>query len=493
MQRISITFLALVALVLAGASISAARQPNIVILLADDLGYADVGFHGCRDIPTPNLDALAASGVRFTNAYVSCPYCSPSRAGLLTGRYQQRFGHEFNPGPHGEPTSPNVDMSIGLPVAESTIADRLRAAGYATGLVGKWHQGVAPKFHPQQRGFDEFFGFLGGAHIYQPGLPNVVFPGLQDPAGPAATHAAAGQPALHLPWTAMFRGTEAVDEPEYLTDAFAREAVSFIDRHQKQPFFLYLAFNASHTPMHATDDRLAKFASVSDPLRRSYCAMTLALDEAIGTVLEKLRSTHLEQETLVFFFSDNGGPTVPRAALNASSNKPLRGSKVATLEGGIRVPFVVSWKDKLPAGRVFEQPIIQLDVLPTALAAAGVAAKADWQLDGVDLAPYLTGEKAGTPHDVLYWRLGQQMAIRHGNWKLVKYATEFAGEKETTEFSPPRLYDLSADLGETNDLSGKQPAKVKELTVLWEAWNNTLAAPAWPQRFYAPSRPPAQR
>lgn len=492
MWRILSKLVTIVALAFASASLAAARQPNIVILLADDLGYADIGFHGCRDIPTPNLDALAAGGVRFTNAYVSCPYCSPSRAGLLTGRYQQRFGHEFNPGPTGEPTSPNVDMTIGLPVAETTIADRLQAAGYATGLVGKWHQGVAPKFHPQQRGFDEFFGFLGGAHVYQSDLPNVVFPGLQDPAGHGVAPSAAGKPAPHLPWTAIFRGAEAVDEPEYLTDAFAREAVSFIERHQKQPFFLYLAFNASHTPMHATDSRLEKFASVSGPLRRAYCAMTLALDEAIGTVLEKLRSTHLEQDTLIFFFSDNGGPTVPRAALNASSNKPLRGSKVSTLEGGIRVPFVVSWKGKLPAGKVYDQPIIQLDVLPTALAATGVAAKDDWQLDGVDLIPYLTGAKTGTPHEVLYWRLGQQMAIRQGNWKLVKYSTEFAGEVESTPLSPPRLYDLSADIGETNDLAGTQPGKAKELTALWDAWNKTLSEPAWPQRFYAPTRPTAK-
>jgi len=492
MWRISTAVFTFVALALAGTSIAAARQPNIVILLADDLGYADVGFHGCRDIPTPNLDALAAGGVRFTNAYVSCPYCSPSRAGLLTGRYPQRFGHEFNPGPRGEPTSENVDMTIGLPVSETTIADRLQAAGYATGIVGKWHQGVAPKFHPEQRGFDEFFGFLGGAHVYQPGLPNVVFPGLQDPSGASATQAAAGKPAPHLPWTAIFRGNEAVDEPEYLTDAFAREAVSFIEQHQQQPFFLYLAFNAVHTPMHATDSRLEKFASVSDPLRRSYCAMTLALDEAVGTVIEKLRSTNLEQETLIFFLSDNGGPTVPRAALNASSNKPLRGSKVSTLEGGIRVPFVVSWKGQLPAGKVYDHPIIQLDILPTALAAAGVAAKADWKLDGVNLVPYLTGVKTGAPHDVLYWRLGQQMAIRQGNWKLVKYATEFAGEDESSAISPPRLYDLSADIGEANDLASAQPEKARELTARWDEWNKTLSEPAWPQRFYAPTRPNAK-
>jgi arylsulfatase A-like enzyme len=489
MSRTVTTILAIVALSLAGFSTAAERQPNIVILLADDLGYADVGFHGCQDIPTPNLDALANGGVRCTSGYVSCPYCSPTRAGLLTGRYQQRFGHEFNPGPRGEPSSENVDTTIGLPVSETTFADRLQAAGYATGIVGKWHLGVAPKFHPQQRGFSEFFGFLGGAHVYLPDHPFVVFPGLQAATGASATPAADARPARPRPWASVFRGTAAVDEPEYLTDAFAREAVSFIDRHQQQPFFLYLPFNAVHTPMHATDKRLEKFASISDPMRRTYCAMTMALDEAVGTVIEKLRSTNLEQDTLIFFCSDNGGPTVPRAALNASRNTPLRGSKVSTLEGGIRVPFVVSWKGQLPAGNVFDRPVIQLDFLPTALAAAGVEAKVDWKLDGVNLLPYLKGTLTSVPHEVLYWRLGQQMAIRQGNWKLVKYATEFAGEDESSAISPPRLYDLSNDIGETNDLANAQPDKAKELSSRWEQWNKTLMEPAWPQRYYAPSRP----
>ncbi len=240
---------------LAGASVcrgEETKKPNVVILLADDMGYADVGFHGCKDIPTPNIDSIARNGVRCTNGYVSGPYCSPTRAGLLTGRYQQRFGHEFNPGGQGE--------EKGLPLTETTIADRLHSAGYATGLVGKWHLGNAPRFHPQKRGFDEFFGFLGGAHPYLPGM---------------------GAP--------IYRGTEVAKEKEYLTDAFGREAVAFIDRHKDQPFFLYLAFNAVHTPLQATDDRLQKFSSIEDPKRHKYAAMTLAMDEAIGKVLAKLR------------------------------------------------------------------------------------------------------------------------------------------------------------------------------------------------------------
>jgi arylsulfatase A-like enzyme len=482
MFRVLSTTLVILGLWLVTSALAAERPPNIVILLADDLGYADVGFQGCQDIPTPNIDALAKGGVRCTNGYVSGPYCSPTRAGLLTGRYQQRFGHEFNPGPRGEPGGNNV-QSIGLPLSEVTIADRLKAAGYATGMVGKWHLGAAPKFHPQKRGFDEYFGFLGGAHVYLPGLPNVVFPGLQDASGAGAAPVA--RPQQPAP---IYRGTKPVQEPEYLTDAFAREAVSFIERHQKQPFFLYLPFNAVHTPMHATDKRLEKFASISDPMRRTYCAMTLALDEAIGKVLDKLRSANLEQDTLIFFCSDNGGPTIRRAALNGSRNTPLRGSKVSTLEGGIHVPLVVSWKGKLPAGKVYDQPVIQLDFLPTALAAAGVEVKGDWKLDGVNLLPYFKGETAGAPHDALYWRLGQQLAIRKGDWKLVKYWHEFAGEEPGSEFSSLRLYDLSRDIGETNDLASTQPDKSKELKGLWDQWSQTLIEPLWQQQSYMPER-----
>jgi arylsulfatase A-like enzyme len=455
-----------------GVASAAERKPTIIVLRADDLGCADVGFQGCRDIPTPNIDALAKGGVRCTNGYVSGPYCSPTRAGLLTGRYQQRFGHEFNPGPRGEPGG--ADMSIGLPLSETTMADRLRAAGYATGIVGKWHLGVAPKFHPQQRGFEEYFGFLGGAHSYLPDLPYIVFPRLQRAPGRAAP---------------ILRGTEVVQEKVYLTDAFAREAVSFIDRHQKQPFFLYLAFNAVHTPMHATDERLKKFESVTDPMRRTYCAMTLALDEAIGKVIAKLRSTNLEHDTLIFFCSDNGGPTVPRAALNASRNTPLRGSKVSTLEGGIHVPFLVSWKGRLPAGKVYDEPVIQLDFLTTALAAAGVEPKTEWKLDGVNLVPYLTGKAAGVPHEVLYWRLGPQMAVRKGDWKLVQYSFEFAAENPnppSSQISPPRLYNLRQDIGEQHDLASSQPEKVNELQELWNRWNKTLAEPLWQQQSSAP-------
>lgn len=405
----------------------AQQRPNILLIVGDDMGYADVGFHGCKDIPTPNVDALAAAGVRFTNGYVSGPYCSPTRAGLLTGRYQTRFGHEFNDGGVGG----------GLPVTETTLADRLHDAGYVTGIVGKWHLGNRPAMRPQRRGFDEFFGFLGGAHSY---------------------FAAKG----------ILRGNQPVNELDYTTDAFGREACAFVERHKGKPWFLYLAFNAVHTPMHATDDRLAQFAGIEDARRRTYAAMMLAMDEAIGKVRAKLEETGQTQNTLVMFLSDNGGPTMKGVTINASRNEPLRGSKRTTLEGGVRVPFVLAWPGRIRPG-VFDKLSIQLDLCATALAVAGVAPKPEWKLEGVDLMPFVAGDKAGSPHDALYWRFGQQMAIRSGDWKLVRYDRTADGVEKA--ISAPKLYNLAADIHEDHDLAAAMPEKVKELQAKWDEWN----------------------
>jgi arylsulfatase A-like enzyme len=411
-------------------------RPNVLVIVADDLGYADVGFHGCRDIPTPHLDALAASGVVCTEGYVSGPYCSPTRAGLLTGRYQQRFGHEFNSGGPGG----------GLPVDQVTLADRFSRAGYETSLVGKWHLGSKPEFHPLARGFDTFFGFLGGDHAY---LPD-----------------AAGKHAI-------LRDREAVAEPEYLTDAFAREAVKFLDREHERPFFLYLAFNAVHTPMEADDARLARFTAIADPRRRTYAAMLTAMDDAIGRVRAVLANRGLERDTLVFFFSDNGGPTMVGTKINGSINAPLRGSKRQTLEGGIRVPFVVSWPGTLPPAR-YERPVIQLDVAPTALAAAGIPAE-DAGFDGIDILPHLAGHVATEPHGTLFWRFGEQMAIRRGDWKLVCWGPT---EKLAADETWPKLYNLAVDPGEARDLAAHEPARVAEFEAAWRAWDATLPRPA---------------
>ena len=405
------------------------NKPNILIIVADDMGYADAGFQGCKDIPTPNIDALAKSGVRFSSGYVSGPYCSPTRAGLMTGRYQTRFGHEFNP----------AGAKQGLPIDQTTLAQRFRALGYATALIGKWHLGNEPKMHPTARGFQDYFGFLGGAHPYFPGKGKEIL-----------------------------RGTNPVDEKEYLTDALGREAVSYIDQHAKDPFFLYLAFNAVHTPMQATQKYLDRFPNIEGKQRKTYAAMLSAMDDAIGQVIAKLRDKGLEEDTLIFFFSDNGGPTMIGTTINASINFPLRGSKRQLLEGGVRVPFLVAWKGRLPVGKTYDQPIIQLDVHATALAAAGADIKADWKLDGVNLLPFLDGKNLGPPHEMLFWRFGDQLAARKGDWKMVRY-----------DSTGIHLYNLKDDIGESKNLAAAQPEILRAMQTSWNEWNRGNVAPLW--------------
>jgi arylsulfatase A-like enzyme len=450
MSAASSGFVAALVLLLNGSAALAeaqpGRKPNIVIILADDFGYGDLGVHGCKDIPTPHLDSLA-SGVRCAQGYVSAPQCSPTRAGLLTGRYQQRFGHESNA----------ANENSNLPLSEVTLADRLKAAGYRTGLVGKWHLGLDEPYHPLNRGFDEFFGFLGGANPYLPQGPKGVVP-------------------------RILRGREPAGEKEYLTDAFAREAVAFIDRHQKTPFFLYLAFNAPHGPLQASEKYLKRFAAIEDEKRRTYAAMVSAMDDAVGSVLTKLSVAGLESDTLVFFISDNGGPT----DVNAARNAPLRGVKGETREGGIRSPFFVRWPAKLPAGLVYNEPVIQLDIHPTAPAAAGVTAPPDARFDGVNLLPYLRGEKAEPPHAALYWRFNfplrqaarHKWAIRVGDWKLF---TDIDANRrrsdQVVESGNVRLVNLKQDPTEATDLSKQHPEKVQSLMEAWKKWHATLARP----------------
>ena len=429
------------------------RPPNILVIVTDDMGYGDIGIHGSKDIPTPNIDALAKDGIRFTDAYVSGPYCSPTRAGLLTGRYPQRFGHEFN-----------LDMSpdfidYGLPRSETTMADRLKDAGYRTALFGKWHLGFGDKFHPLARGFDAFFGFLGHSHSYL------------DP------EADSRNPLLD--------GRQVVKETTYLTDLFAEHAADFIKRQKSQPFFVYLAFNAVHTPMEATDKYLMRFTHIADKQRRTYAAMLSAMDDGIGRTLAALRAEGLEENTLIFFFNDNGGPTMAGTTINGASNAPLRGSKRQTWEGGIRVAFVIRWKGHLPQGKIDARPIIQLDVLPTALAAAGVKPQSQWRLDGVNLLPFLTGMKSGRPHETLYWRLGEHMAIRKGDWKLVKTKEGRLNGGDPSAFndlSSAQLYNLTEDIGESRNLAAAYPKKFKELAEDWRRWNKELAKPLWTPR-----------
>jgi arylsulfatase A-like enzyme len=428
------------------------RPPNLIIILADDLGYADVGFQGCRDVPTPNIDALARGGVRCTNGYVSHPFCSPTRAGLMTGRYQQRFGHENNP-----VYAPN-DPRIGLPVDQLTIAEVLRSAGYATGAIGKWHLGAEPRYVPNERGFQEYFGLIGGGHQY--------------------FESREGSTAEYL--IPIVRDREPVPFPGYLTDAFSSEAVSFIDRHADRPFFLYLAYNAVHTPMQAPPERIARFEAIEDPKRRTYAAMLDAMDEGIGQVLDALQRHNLERDTLIVFLSDNGGP--PTA--NASRNDPLRGAKGTLFEGGIRVPFVVRWPSKLAVGSTYDQPVCSIDLLPTFAAAAGAKVPERVDLDGVNLVPHLRGESAQPPHEALFWRAdgGARYAVRQGDFKLVQ-------DRE----GGPMLFNLARDLSETRDLAAEQPERVAALKARYDNWNARNVAPLWSNPPGAAKKQPAKK
>ncbi len=354
-----------------------ASRPNIVVILADDLGYADLGFQGSTDIRTPHLDALAASGVRCTQAYANHPFCSPMRAGFLTGRYQHRFGYENNV------AFDLHNKHMGLPVSERTVAARLRAAGYRTAIMGKWHLGAAAPFRPNKRGFDHFFGFLGGGHDYFTVDAN-------HPTGEGYRHPLQrnGQPAT-------FEG--------YLTDALSAEAVSFVEEHREEPFFLYVAYNTPHTPLQAPASYLDRYAGIEDRKRRTYAAMVSAMDDGVGRLQAALAEHGLREKTLVMFLSDNGGP-VRQGSPNGASNGPLREGKGTVYEGGIRVPCVLSWPGTLPEGRVYDEPIIALDLTATALSAGGGLSGEEKEIDGVSLLPYLTGKRREAPHEWLCWR-----------------------------------------------------------------------------------------
>ena len=421
-------------LLTAGTLFSApSGKPNVLIMVADDLGYADLGVQGCTDVPTPNIDSVANNGVRFTSGYVSAPVCSPSRAGLITGRYQTRFGHELN--------HPLADRApVGLPVDQKTAANWMKEAGYVTGHIGKWHLGnpKMPQYAPTARGFDESVWFPG-----QKKLPPLMF----------------------------FRNGKAEKTDErYVDEAMAREAGAFIKRHAGEPWFLYVAFLTPHEPLDTPGDVEAEFGGIDDPARRKCASMISLLDNSLGRVLQALRDSGQEERTLVVFLSDNGAP--PK---NGSRNTPLRGGKGSTWEGGIREPFVMQWKGTIPAGRIVDEPVISLDLLRTSLSAARVEVPADTLLEGVDLLPYLRGKTKEVPHGALFWRYGDQMAVRAGNWKLTKAIDREARPPVITT----GLFDLSKDAGERNNLAAMHPDKVIDLQKLWNDWNRKNVTPLW--------------
>ncbi|MEM9643734.1 MAG: sulfatase-like hydrolase/transferase [Planctomycetota bacterium] len=451
------------------------RQPNVVVFLADDLGYGELGCQGNLQIPTPHIDDIAGNGVRFTDGYVAGPNCSPSRAGFLTGRIPTRFGYEFNP-----IGARNEHPGIGIPAKEITIAETLQDAGYTTGLIGKWHQGGTADYHPLRHGFDEFFGFLHEGHYFVPppyrGVTTMLrrksLPGgmegrwIGDRGLLYTDHMGHNEPDYDAN-NPILRGGQPVVETEYLTDALTREAVDFIDRHDDKPFFLYLAYNAVHSPLQGADAYMDRFSSIEDVHRRIFAAMLSNLDDSVGEVMSRLKEKQLEQKTIVFFLSDNGGPTRELT----SSNAPLRGEKSSMYEGGLRVPFLVQWKGVIPAGKVYRQPVSSFDVFAT-VAANGEGVVAPPQVEGVDLVPFVTGEKAGSPHDILYWRQGGRAALRQGNWKVVR----MGGRKSFGEASW-ELYDLATDLSEQDDLSDRRPEKRRELVERWNQLNDEMQEP----------------
>lgn len=452
-------------------------QPNIVILLADDLGYGELGCQGNPQIPTPHIDSIAAGGVRFTSGYVTAAYCSASRAGLLTGRYQTRFGYEFNP-----VGASNEDPEAGLPVGQKTLANSLHDAGYTTALIGKWHLGGTAKYHPYRRGFDEFFGFLHEGHYFvSPPYAGVTtmlrrraLPGngsgrwtSSDGRVVYSTHMGYNEPAYDAD-NPIYRGGQPVQEQEYLTDAFTREAVDFVQRNADRPFLLYLAYNAVHSPLQGADSYMSRFRQIDDIHRRIFAAMLGNLDDSVGQVMAALQQHDLERDTLIFFLSDNGGPTRELT----SSNLPLRGEKGSMYEGGIRVPFLVRWPGTIPAARVDDRPVISLDIFATAMAVAGATLPRREIFDGVNLLPYLTGDSKAIPHETLFWRAGSKAALRHQNWKLVRNAPR--GQAPDWQ-----LFDLAADLSETTNLAEEKEAKRDELVGRWESLNAEMISPLW--------------
>ncbi len=404
----------------------AVQKPNIIIILIDDAGFVDFGFMGSEDLDTPEIDKIAKNGTVFTDAHVSASVCAPSRAGLLTGKYQQRFGFEAN-GSGSE--------DIGLSDNVRTMADVLNKNGYHTVAIGKWHLGSTVSDHPNNRGFDDFYGFLGGSRSYFP---------LKTPSKNTMLQ--------HNGKRVIFDG--------YLTDKLGTYAVQYIDKHQKHPFFMYVSFNAVHTPMDAKAIHLEKYKNHP---RQKLAAMTWSLDENIGKLRAKLKELNLLDNTLIYFLSDNGG-----ASTNTSKTGPLKGWKGNKFEGGHRVPFIISWPLVLSPNKNFSGLSSSLDIFATSLDAAGIEKEAGQILDGISLLPYLKNKKQGNPHQQLYWRKLDKAAIRYGDFKMIRMRNYGS-----------RLYNLKNDLGEITNLSNSDSIRFKLLSNQLKNWEHNMIAPLW--------------
>lgn len=408
-----------------------ARPPNVVLIVTDDGGWADFGFNGCKDYQTPNMDAIAKDGVNFTAAYVSAPVCSPSRAGLLTGRNQSCFGHEYNI--TGQRTQ-------GLPLSETLISQRFKSLGYATAAFGKWHLGGGKGHQPFERGFDVSYGFISGSRGY-------LAETLKSPRDTDGAWRRNGKPEV---------------EHEYATDAIRRECVNFIGKNSETPFFIYAAFNCPHSPMQAKPGYESGFSNIENKKRRTIAAMMKSQDEAVGEILAVLKAKNLDSNTIVWLLNDNGAGTY--APFN---NGPWRGNKGSLFEGGIRVAFAARWPGHFPAGIAYQNPVSSLDIGSTSLAAAG-AGDLDG-LDGKDLLPYVrSSDKIGMPHGTLNWSYLPAGAIRDGDWKLL-----------VMDGKPTALFNLGDDPSETTNLLAAEPAKVAELAAKHADWKKCNKAPLW--------------
>ncbi|WP_254779006.1 sulfatase [Pedobacter sp. ok626] len=418
------------------------NKPNVIVIVSDDAGYVDFGCYGGKQIPTPNIDAIARQGIRFTDAYVSASVCAPSRAGILTGRYQQRFGFEHNTSNLVAPGYKITD--VGMDPSEQTIGNEMQANGYKTIAIGKWHQGDEPKHFPLKRGFDEFYGFTGGHRDF------FAYKGAR-----TNEHA-------------LYNNNEIVPESNitYLTDMFTDKATSFITENKDKPFFMYLAYNAVHTPMNAKKDLMERYAGIQDTGRRAYAAMMTSLDDGVGRVMATLKQQKLDKNTIIIFINDNGGATV-----NSSDNGPLRGMKGSKWEGGIRVAMMMKWPGHIAENKTYSRPVSSLDILPTSIAAGNGKQKGSKKLDGVSLLPYLTGQNKKSPHEALYWRRGIAAAMREDNWKLIRVQDNIL------------LFDLNKDISETTNLVQKYPAKVKEMLAKLAQWEKGLDSPHWTSAY----------
>ncbi|MGJ8640589.1 MAG: sulfatase family protein [Opitutaceae bacterium] len=428
--------LALASIILCAAATGLLAKPNIIVIMADDLGYGDLGYTGSKNIPTPNIDRLANEGVECTYGYVTHPYCGPSRAGFLTGRYQQRFGFETNP-----PYSRDNTIT-GMPQDETLFAERLQAVGYKTGVVGKWHIGSHGSHHPNNRGFDFFFGFLGGGHdFFRVDLTEPLGEGYLD---------------------TLMRNGKPVDVEGYLTRQLTDEAIGFVERNQDDPFFLFVSYNAPHAPLQAPKESVAKFSHLDGWELQTYSAMVYEMDLEIGRLLNTLESTDLSEDTLIFFLSDNGGPPHWDKSQDAyTSNGTFRGYKGDTYDGGVHVPFLAYWPGTLPAGKTFTKPVVSLDIASTAVSLAGGATSG---LEGVDLMPYLKGQDMSAPHKAIYFRRRNSTAwgvVTADGYKWIKNDWDQQSE----------LYNLFSDTAEQNDIIEQEPERAATLKKIWQEWN----------------------